>query len=30
LFETNQAWCLAAGVACDVVAWLRLLCLPAT
>jgi hypothetical protein len=26
-FEINQAWCLAAGMACDLLAWLRLLCL---
>jgi Transposase DDE domain group 1 len=26
-FEINQAWCLAAAIACDLLAWLRLLCL---
>ena len=26
-FDINQAWCLAAGIACDLLAWLRLLCL---
>jgi Transposase DDE domain group 1 len=26
-FQINQAWCLAAGRACDLLAWLRLLCL---
>jgi Transposase DDE domain group 1 len=29
-FEINQAWCLAAGMACDLLAWLRLLCLTGT
>ena len=26
-FDINQAWCLAIGIACDLLAWLRLLCL---
>jgi len=26
-FAINQAWCLTAGIACDLLAWLRLLCL---
>lgn len=26
-FTLNQAWCLAATIACDLLAWLRLLCL---
>ena len=26
-FDIDQAWCLAAGIACDLLAWLRLLCL---
>jgi hypothetical protein len=26
-FEINQAWCLAVAMACDLLAWLRLLCL---
>jgi hypothetical protein len=26
-FDINQAWCLAVGIACDLLAWLRLLCL---
>jgi hypothetical protein len=26
-FEINQAWLLAVGMACDLLAWLRLLCL---
>jgi len=25
--EINRAWCLAAGIACDLLCWLRLLCL---
>ena len=28
-FDINQAWCLAVGIACDLLAWLRLLCLSA-
>jgi hypothetical protein len=26
-FDINQTWCLAVGIACDLLAWLRLLCL---
>lgn len=26
-FQINRAWCLAAAMACDLPAWLRLLCL---
>lgn len=26
-FAINQAWCVAAAIACDLLAWLRLLCL---
>jgi hypothetical protein len=26
-FAVNQAWCAAAAIACDLLAWLRLLCL---
>ncbi|MGH3977071.1 MAG: IS1380 family transposase [Pseudonocardiaceae bacterium] len=26
-YETNQAWCVAAMIACDLLCWLRLLCL---